>query len=248
MDRKFNNVGINKLTSMSIKQLIKEYKNKYTYCERKFLTHIPENQILQEQEKVSYYKKQRERVFMPLTQNQAIDAFDVDKKWADNKRKECLKDKFKQACYIYDDYENIKTKTEKILFTNKNDNDLEKKIGLILYTDEQLQKCQKKIDKFKKQIRFLDYKPNPNSKYKQFNLEKIKAVNIKQVLENYGVEITQDRIICPFHKDTHPSCYIFKNTNSFYCFSCGAFGSNIDLLMMIEKTDFLGACKILDKF
>ena len=39
---------------------------------------------------------------------------------------------------------------------------------------------------------------------------------------------------CPFHEDKIPSLIIYKETNSFYCFSCGAGGSSLDFLMKIN--------------
>jgi len=45
--------------------------------------------------------------------------------------------------------------------------------------------------------------------------------------------------ICPFHDDKHPSLYL-KN-NFYYCFSCGASGSTIDLCMRLDNIDFVSA-------
>lgn len=40
---------------------------------------------------------------------------------------------------------------------------------------------------------------------------------------------------CPLHEDKVPSLIIYKKTNSFYCFSCGAGGSSLDFIMKINS-------------
>ena len=50
---------------------------------------------------------------------------------------------------------------------------------------------------------------------------------------------------CPFHSEKTPSCTIFTDTQSFYCFGCGAGGDVISFTMMIENLDFSEAVKLL---
>jgi len=42
------------------------------------------------------------------------------------------------------------------------------------------------------------------------------------------------QVNCPFHDDKTASLIIYKQTNSFYCFSCGAGGSSLDFLIKIN--------------
>ena len=50
---------------------------------------------------------------------------------------------------------------------------------------------------------------------------------------------------CPFHSEKTPSCTVFTDTQSFYCFGCGAGGDVISFTMMIENLDFSEAVKLL---
>lgn len=50
---------------------------------------------------------------------------------------------------------------------------------------------------------------------------------------------------CPFHSEKTPSCTIFNDTQSFYCFGCGAGGDVITFIMKIENLDFTEAVKLL---
>ncbi|MDD6098796.1 MAG: DNA primase [Oscillospiraceae bacterium] len=50
---------------------------------------------------------------------------------------------------------------------------------------------------------------------------------------------------CPFHSEKTPSCTIYTDTQSFYCFGCGAGGDVITFIMKIENLDFSEAVKEL---
>lgn len=50
---------------------------------------------------------------------------------------------------------------------------------------------------------------------------------------------------CPFHSEKTPSCTVFMDTQSFYCFGCGAGGDVITFIMKIENLDFTEAVKLL---
>ena len=50
---------------------------------------------------------------------------------------------------------------------------------------------------------------------------------------------------CPFHSEKTPSCTVFTETQSFYCFGCGAGGDVITFIMKIENLDFMEAVKLL---
>ena len=50
---------------------------------------------------------------------------------------------------------------------------------------------------------------------------------------------------CPFHSEKTPSCTVFTETQSFYCFGCGAGGDVITFTMKIENLDFMEAVKLL---
>ncbi len=50
---------------------------------------------------------------------------------------------------------------------------------------------------------------------------------------------------CPFHSERTPSFTVFTDTQSFYCFGCGAGGDVITFVMKAENLDFVEALKFL---
>jgi DNA primase len=59
-----------------------------------------------------------------------------------------------------------------------------------------------------------------------------KILDIKYVLEVYGLTFSsQGMALCPFHKEKTSSFKVYADTDSFYCFGCGAGGSVIDFTM-----------------
>lgn len=51
--------------------------------------------------------------------------------------------------------------------------------------------------------------------------------------------------LCPFHKETTPSCVVYVGQNLFHCYGCGAAGNAIDYLMRSEELPFMEAVKRL---
>lgn len=51
--------------------------------------------------------------------------------------------------------------------------------------------------------------------------------------------------LCPFHNEKTPSFNIYTESNSFYCFGCGAGGNVINFIMRIENLDYIDAVKFL---
>lgn len=54
-------------------------------------------------------------------------------------------------------------------------------------------------------------------------------------------------VCCPIHGEEHPSCALYEDTNSFYCFSCGAEGDYITFVEKTQNVDFKEALKIIEK-
>lgn len=50
---------------------------------------------------------------------------------------------------------------------------------------------------------------------------------------------------CPFHSERTPSFTVFPDTQSFYCFGCGAGGDAVTFIMKSENLDFWEAVKFL---
>ncbi len=51
--------------------------------------------------------------------------------------------------------------------------------------------------------------------------------------------------LCPFHSEKSPSCTVYTDTQSFYCFGCGAGGDVITFVMKSENLDYFEAVKYL---
>lgn len=51
--------------------------------------------------------------------------------------------------------------------------------------------------------------------------------------------------LCPFHSEKTPSCTLFPETQSFYCFGCGAGGDVITFIMKIENLEYMEALRFL---
>ena len=71
---------------------------------------------------------------------------------------------------------------------------------------------------------------------------------IDSVMSGYVTLKRQGRnssCLCPFHSEKTASCVVYHETESFYCFGCGAGGDVITFIMKIENLDYLEALKFL---
>ena len=53
--------------------------------------------------------------------------------------------------------------------------------------------------------------------------------------------------LCPFHTEKTPSFVVYSDTQSFYCFGCGAGGDVISFIMRQENLDYVSAVEFLAK-
>ena len=53
--------------------------------------------------------------------------------------------------------------------------------------------------------------------------------------------------LCPFHSEKTPSFVVYNDTQSFYCFGCGAGGDVISFIMKQENLDYVSAVDFLAK-
>lgn len=65
--------------------------------------------------------------------------------------------------------------------------------------------------------------------------EILNASNIQNILEHYNLKIYNNKCLCPFHSDSHPSMNIHPNKNIAKCFSCGAGGNAISFIQKYEN-------------
>ena len=82
----------------------------------------------------------------------------------------------------------------------------------------------------------------------QFILELKQNNPIDSLMSSYVNLIRRGRncvCLCPFHSEKSPSCTVYLENNSFYCFGCGAGGDAITFVMKIENLDYVEAVKFL---
>lgn len=51
--------------------------------------------------------------------------------------------------------------------------------------------------------------------------------------------------LCPFHNEKTPSFTVYNDTQSFFCFGCGAGGDAVTFIKKIENLDYIDAVKLL---
>ncbi|MDR1364434.1 MAG: DNA primase [Oscillospiraceae bacterium] len=51
--------------------------------------------------------------------------------------------------------------------------------------------------------------------------------------------------LCPFHAEKTPSFFVYPESNSFYCFGCGAGGDVLTFIMLAEKLEYNNAVEFL---
>ncbi len=71
---------------------------------------------------------------------------------------------------------------------------------------------------------------------------------IEEVMSSYVPLKKQGRnyaCVCPFHADKNPSCVVYTDTSSYYCFGCHAGGDVITFIKEIENMEFDEAVKLL---
>lgn len=74
-------------------------------------------------------------------------------------------------------------------------------------------------------------------------------MTLLEVLKSYGYnpEAVGDkyRMPCLFHKDQDPSLILYPNTDSFYCFGCGTWGTAVNIVMLKEGLNYYEAAEKL---
>lgn len=80
----------------------------------------------------------------------------------------------------------------------------------------------------------------------QLTLQRLRDLPIEQVAERVGLHVERHKSLCPFHDDHRPSLTFHARSNTFRCFSCGARGGPIDLVMRRLGMSFPEACRWLD--
>jgi hypothetical protein len=82
----------------------------------------------------------------------------------------------------------------------------------------------------------------------QLDVQRAKSVPIRE-LYDFNVSRETSKMIyakCPFHDDSSPSLVIYKNSNSFYCFSECFGGDSISFIMKLNNLSFVESVKYLN--
>ena len=72
--------------------------------------------------------------------------------------------------------------------------------------------------------------------------------DIEQVVGSYVNLRRRGRTLsglCPFHSEKSPSFTVYPDTQSFFCFGCGAAGDVINFIRRIENLDYMEAVRLL---
>lgn len=76
----------------------------------------------------------------------------------------------------------------------------------------------------------------------------VNRVEIEEIVSSY-VQLKRagrnPKGLCPFHSERSPSFVLYPDTQSFYCFGCGAGGDVINFIMRIENLDYPEAVRFL---
>ena len=78
--------------------------------------------------------------------------------------------------------------------------------------------------------------------------EVVRRNDIVDVVSSYVQLKRKGRLhggLCPFHNEKTPSFYVYPDTQSFYCFGCGAGGDVITFIKQINNLDYVEAVKML---
>ena len=51
--------------------------------------------------------------------------------------------------------------------------------------------------------------------------------------------------LCPFHSEKTPSCHVYTDSQSFYCFGCGAGGDVITFMRLTQNLDYMSAVRLI---
>ena len=78
--------------------------------------------------------------------------------------------------------------------------------------------------------------------------ELTRRTDIVELVGNYVQLKRKGRLyggLCPFHSEKTPSFYVYPDTQSFYCFGCGAGGDAVTFTKKINSIDYVEAVKLL---
>lgn len=79
----------------------------------------------------------------------------------------------------------------------------------------------------------------------QDEIETARGVGCENFIEVKRSAGDKKLAVCPFHNDHSPSLTIYPAGKGYHCFSCGANGDTINLVMKLQNIDFVSAVKLI---
>lgn len=77
------------------------------------------------------------------------------------------------------------------------------------------------------------------------DIEQLKSgVTIASILNDFGIFHRRGRCACPVHGGDNPTAFTFTD-QAFYCHTRGCKGDVVELVKVLARTDFRGACEYL---
>jgi DNA primase catalytic core len=101
-------------------------------------------------------------------------------------------------------------------------------------------------------IKQLDISQTMNTLRNEQISELAQKANIVEIAEKLGLHVgvrqtASTKVLCPFHDDHNPSLQLYRDSNKFHCFVCGAHGDVYDLIKKCKNCDFREALEWLAK-
>lgn len=102
-----------------------------------------------------------------------------------------------------------------------------------------VEELETRLLKLQKQAEWSKKKTSKKSK-EQIPLEVLKQYPITNVCDGRNIQrikagSNRERILCPGHNEKTPSCVIYTDQNTFYCYSCSKGHSVIDFIMLVDN-------------
>lgn len=146
----------------------------------------------------------------------------------------------------------IKDKLEQLVKENRKFKNLASDhtdFSWVLYEDL-IKKNEEKKQKLLTQLKRVEYenKPKPDNWITQQDIEMARSIPITEFVEGKLRGRNRERVKCVSHKpDNNPSCVIYRDQNTYHCFSCNAYGDVIAWIMKKYDYKFIDAVRYLLK-
>ncbi len=162
------------------------------------------------------------------------------------KLQKILSEKKSNNNYWLNKYINARKQDEWFIKWQLDENEKEiEKIKKKIYFKKALNKNKRLIaQKMKKEKNLTKDEVIKKYKIKTIDIEEIKQIPIRQILNNYGIKISSTNFF-KLRDEKTASVKLYEDTNSYYDYGPGQGGSVIDLIMFLEKITIAEAINIL---